>query len=100
MTDSISGDITREVNSRWQSVFAVILAVSVFAILVSPYAASELTTLRTPHKVSPPAVAIPLSLYPPVAMWLAASAHGIWEAEQQLVVPGTQLVDLTCCRLC
>jgi hypothetical protein len=87
-------------NGRWQSLVAVTLALSVFAILVSPFAASEATTLRTPHKVTPPMLAIPLSLYAPIAAWLAAPVHGVWEGEQQLVVAGTQVVDLTCARLC
>lgn len=79
---------------------AVTLALSVFAILVSPFAASELTTVRQPHKVMPPVIAIPLSLYAPLAAWLAAPVHGAWEGQQQLVVGGTELVDLTCARLC
>lgn len=87
-------------KERWQTLVAVALALSVFAILVSPFAASELTTLRGPHKVTPPVLAIPLSLYASMAVWLAPPVHGVWEGEQQLVVPGTQVVDLTCARLC
>ena len=84
-------------NGRLQSLIAVTLALSVFAILVSPFAASELTTLRAPHKVVPPAVVIPLSL---AAVWIAGAVHAVWEGEQQLVVTGTQVVNLTCARLC
>ena len=87
-------------GERFQSLIAVTLAFAVFAILVSPFAASELTTVRQPHKVAPPAIAIPLSLYAPLATWLVAPVHGVWEGEQQLVVPGTQVVSLTCARLC
>lgn len=100
LTNPISGDITRAMTERFRSLIAVTLALSVFAILVSPFAASELTTLRQPHRMTPPAVAIPLSLYAPLAIWLAAPVHGVWEGQQQLVVEGTRLVDLTCARLC
>lgn len=100
LTNPISGAITRAMTERWRSLIAVTLALSVFAVLVSPFAASELTTLRLPHKVTPPALAIPLSLYAPLAAWLIAPVHGVWEGGQQLIVPGTQVVDLTCARLC
>ncbi len=84
-------------NGRVQSLIAVTLALSVFAILVSPFAASELTTLRAPHKVVPPAVVVPLSL---AAVWIAGPIHAVWEGEQQLVLGGSAIVDLTSARLC
>lgn len=79
---------------------ALALALSVFAILVSPFAASELTTLRSPQKVAPPLVAVPVALFAPGLAWFHAPVHAIWEAEQQLVLPGSAIVDLTSARLC
>lgn len=85
---------------RLQSLLALVLALSVLAILVSPFAASELTTLRSPQKMRPHTVAVPLSLYLPMTAWLVAPVHAAWAAEAQLVLPGSEIVSLTCARLC
>ena len=77
---------------------AVALALSVFAILVSPFAASELTTVRTPHKVAPPLIAVPIAFLARGLAWTHAPGH--WETEQQLVLAGSAIVDLTSARLC
>lgn len=79
---------------------AFALALSVFAILVSPFAASELTTVRAPQNTRPHVVAIPVALFAPGLAWFHASGHAIWEAEQQLVLGGSAIVDLTSARLC
>jgi hypothetical protein len=88
------------VTRRTQSLVALTLALSVFAILVSPFAASELTTLRTPQNTRPHVVAVPLLLAAPLATWFAAFARAHQQAEAQLVVPGSEVVALTCARLC
>ena len=85
---------------RLQTVLALVLALSVLAILVSPFAASELTTIRSPQKMRPPVIAVPLALYAPMTAWVMAPAHAAWEAEAQLVLPGSEIVSLTCGRLC
>jgi hypothetical protein len=82
-----------------QSLVALALALSVFAILVSPFAASELTTLRGPQNTRPHVVAVPLALYAPLATWFVSVAPA-WQPEAQLVVPGSEVVALTCARLC
>jgi len=87
------------VRSRFHSVIALALALSVFAILVSPFAASELTTLRTPQKLRPTATALPLSLYAPLTAWLLAPAQGVPNLIAR-VLPGSEVVSLTCARLC
>ena len=79
---------------------AVALALSVFLILVSPFAASELGTLRTPLKVRPPAVSLPLALYAPLAVSSFDAGHGIWEEVSRLVLPGSEVVALGCAWLC
>lgn len=79
---------------------ALALALSVFAILVSPFAASELTTVRGPQKVAPPLFAVPVALVAPGLAWFHAVGHATWEAEQQLVLGGSAIVDLTSARLC
>ena len=100
LTNPKSGDISKVVTSRMRTVVAVALALSVFAILVSPYAASELMTLRTPHKVRPPAVVLPLALQAPLAAWVTSPMHGVWDAVARLVLPGSEVVALTCAWLC
>lgn len=87
-------------TSRSQSLIALALALSVLVILVSPFAASELTTLRSPQKIRPQVVSLPLSLYAPLSAWLVVPVHPAWEAEAQLVLPGADVVDVTCARLC
>ena len=88
-------------TGRLQSVIAVALALSVLAILVSPFAASEITTVHTPQKVRPTVVAIPLALYAPLGTWFnSAPAPAIWQAEEQLVLPGSEIIRLTTARLC
>ena len=84
---------------RMQSLVALALALSVFAILVSPFAASELTTVRAPQKIRPSVTAIPLALYAPLATWVFMLAPA-WQPEAQLVLPGSEVVALTCARLC
>ncbi len=83
-----------------RSMLALTLALSVFAILVSPFAASELTTIRTPQNVAPPLVAVPMAHFAPGIAWIHALGHPTWEAEQQLVLAGSAIVDLTSARLC
>jgi len=83
-----------------QSWVALTLALSVFAILVSPFAASELTTLRGPQNTRPHVVAVPLSLYAPLATWFVSIAVAHWQPEARLVLPGSEVVSLTCARLC
>ena len=85
-------------TGRLKSLLALALALSVLVILVSPFAASELTTLRSPQKVRPHVVAIPLALYAPLAAWLESPAAR--DTEAQLVLPGSEIVSLTCARLC
>lgn len=87
-------------SGRLQSLFACALAMSVLAILVSPVVASELTTLNAPQSVRPHVVAVPLSLYAPLMAWMGAPAPASWEPEAQLVLPGSEVVSLTCARLC
>lgn len=79
---------------------AITLALSVFAILVSPYAASELTTLRTPHRVHPPTATFAGIILVPLVTWLSIPAHGAWEGISRLVVPGSEVIAVTCARLC
>lgn len=79
---------------------ALTLALSVFAILVSPFAASELTTLRSPQNTRPHVIAVPLALYAPLATWFVSLTPAAWQAEAQLVLPGSEVVILTCARLC
>lgn len=79
---------------------ALALALSVFAILVSPFAASELTTIRSPHKVAPPHATVPVALFAPSLAWLHTVGHATWETEQRLVLGGSAIVDLTSARLC
>ncbi len=79
---------------------ALALALSVFAILVSPFAASELTTVRTPQNTRPHVVAIPVALFAPGFAWFHAPVHPAWQPEQQLVLAGSTIVDLTSARLC
>ena len=86
-------------RSRFHAVIAIALAVSVFAILVSPFAASELTTLRTPQKLRPTATALPLALYVPLAAWLHRLTQGSPDVLAR-VLPGAEVVSLTCARLC
>lgn len=83
-----------------RAVVAITLALSVFAILVSPYAASELTTLRSPHRVHPPAATFAGILMVPLIAWTSAPAHGAWEGISHLVVSGSEVVAVTCARLC
>ena len=85
---------------RLQSLLALVLALSVLAILVSPFAASELTTVRPPQKMRPHVTAVPLALYAPMTAWLVAPVHVVRDAEAQLVLPGSEVVSLTCARLC
>ena len=87
-------------NRRLQSYMALALSLSVLAILVSPFAASELTTLRSPQKTVPHVVALPLALYAPVTAWIQTSVHATFEPEAQLVLPGAKVVSLTCARIC
>ncbi len=79
---------------------ALALALSVLVILVSPFVASELTTLRSPQKIRPHVVAVPLALYAPLATWLVTVTPAAWQPEAQLVLPGSEVVALTCARLC
>ena len=86
---------------RLQSLLALLLALSVLAILVSPFVASELTTIRSPQKSRPHVIVMPLAFYaPPMTALLVAPVHAVWEAEAQLVLPGSEIVSLTCARLC
>ena len=88
-------------TSRLRSLMALVLALSVFAVLVSPFAASELTTVRTPQNTRPHVVAVPLALYAPLAAWSVTLVPAPWQAEEaQLVLPGSEVVTLTCSRLC
>jgi len=83
-----------------RTIVAVTLALSVFAVLVSPYAASELTTLRTPNNLRQPTMALAEFLFVPLVTWLATPTHGVWEGLARLVLPGSELVSVTCARLC
>ena len=86
--------------SKLHKFVAMSLALSVFAILVSPFAASELTTVRAPQKVAPPLLIVPVALFAPGLGLAQAAGHTIWEAEQQLVLGGSAIVNLTSARLC
>jgi len=88
------------VTGRSHSLIAVLLALSVLAILVSPFAASELSTLRATQKITPPLVAVTVALFTSLVSWVHAPGHTTWEAEQQLVLAGSAIVDLTSARLC
>ena len=79
---------------------ALALALSVFAILVSPFAASEMTTVRAPQNTRPHVTATPVALFAPGLEWFQPSVHATWQAEQQLVLAGSAIVDLTSARLC
>ncbi len=81
-------------------VVAVALALSAFAILVSPFAASELTTVRAPQKLSPPIVVALVASFGAGVAWFHAPGLATWRTEQQLVLGGSAIVDLTSARLC
>lgn len=85
-------------TGRLHQGIAIALALSVLLILVSPFAASELTTLRSPHKMAPPMIALPVALWTAGLAW--AHAPAFWQTEQQLVLGGSAIVDLTSARLC
>ena len=100
LTNPVLGAISKIVTSRFHSWIAIALALSVLLILVSPFAASELTTLRGPHKIASFMVAIPVALFAPGLAWSHAPMRAAWDAEQQLVLGGSAIVDLTVARLC
>lgn len=76
------------------------LALSVLVILISPCAASPLTTLRTPHKVMPPTAVLYFATHSVLANWSASPLHGVGEPAASLVLPGSEVVALTCAWLC
>ncbi len=85
--------------SKLHKFVAFALALSVLAILVSPFAASELTTIRAPQNTRPHVVAIPVALFASRLAWFHAPGHATWP-EQQLVLGGSAIVDFTSARLC
>lgn len=87
-------------SNRWRAIIAFTIAFSVFAILVSPYAASELTTVHSPQKVRPPATAIVIALMTPLTIWSTVQMHRAWHGVARLVLPGSEVVALSCAWLC
>jgi hypothetical protein len=87
------------VTSRIQIVVALLLALSVFAILVSPFAASDPSTLRSPQKLRPTSIAMPLALFAPLAAWANSPVQFAGQVEQR-ALHASDLLDLTCVRTC
>lgn len=85
-------------NRRSQVVVATLVAVCVLAVFISPLVPTPLTTLRSHHGLTALAGIAPAGAV--LTLPLTAGLSSSPERRQAWRPSGSELIDLTCVRLC